>query len=228
MRVAIAGAGAVGRSIARELITAGHEVLLIDKNPAAIRPERVPDAEWILADACELSSLEEARINRCDVWIAATGDDKANLVTSLLAKTEFGVPRTVGRVNNPNNEWLFNEAWGVDVNVSTPRIMAALVEEAVTVGDLVRLFTFRKGNANLVELTLPAESPYVGKPIGLIPFPENCALVTILRDGQVYVPAPEQPIESGDELLFVVGAEHESTLERLLNPGTHGGAEASA
>jgi len=228
MRVAIAGAGAVGRSIARELIAASHEVLLLDKNPAAIRPERVPDAEWILADACELSSLEDARINRCDVWIAATGDDKANLVTSLLAKTEFGVPRTVGRVNNPNNEWLFNEAWGVDVNVSTPRIMAALVEEAVTVGDLVRLFTFRKGNANLVELTLPADSPYVGRPIGLIPFPENCALVTILRDGQVYVPEPEQPIESGDELLFVVGAEHESTLERLLNPGAHGGSEAIA
>ena len=136
--------------------------------------------------------------------IAATGDDKANLVTSLLAKTEFGVPRTVGRVNHPNNEWLFTEAWGVDVNVSTPRIMSALVEEAVTVGDLVRLFTFRQGNANLVELTLPADSPYVGKPSGLIPFPENCALVTILRDGQVYAPDAEQPIESGDELLFVV------------------------
>ena len=88
----------------------------------------------------------------------------ANLVTSLLAKTEFGVPRTVGRVNHPNNEWLFTEAWGVDVNVSTPRIMSALVEEAVTVGDLVRLFTFRQGNANLVEMTLPPGSPYIGKP----------------------------------------------------------------
>ena len=198
MRVAIAGAGAVGRSIARELIDNGHQVLLIDKAPSAIRPERVPDAEWLLADSCELSSLEEARLDKCDVVIAATGDDKANLVTSLLAKTEFGVPRTVGRVNHPNNEWLFTEAWGVDVNVSTPRIMSALVEEAVTVGDLVRLFTFRQGNANLVEMTLPAESPYVGKPTGLMPFPENCALVTILRDGQVYTPAAEQPVEAGD------------------------------
>ena len=188
MSVAIAGAGAVGRSIARELIGNGHEVLLIDKEPGSIKPDRVPDAEWLLADSCELSSLEEARLQDCDVVIAATGDDKANLVTSLLAKTEFGVPRTVGRVNHPNNEWLFTEAWGVDVNVSTPRIMSALVEEAVTVGDLVRLFTFRQGNANLVEMTLPADSPYVGKPSGLIPFPENCALVTILRDGQVYVP----------------------------------------
>ena len=220
MRVAIAGAGAVGRSIARELIQNGHEILLIDKDPDSIKPERVPDAEWLLADSCELSSLEEARLEDCDVVIAATGDDKANLVTSLLAKTEFAVPRTVGRVNHPNNEWLFNEAWGVDVNVSTPRIMSALVEEAVTVGDLVRLFTFRQGNANLVELTLGEDSPYVGKPVGLIPWPDNTALVTILRDGQVYTPTGEQPIEAGDELLFVSGSESESELQDLLSPGT--------
>ena len=196
-------------------------MLLIDKDPGSIKPDRVPDAEWLLADSCELSSLEEARLQDCDVVIAATGDDKVNLVTSLLAKTEFGVPRTVGRVNHPNNEWLFTEAWGVDVNVSTPRIMSALVEEAVTVGDLVRLFTFRQGNANLVEMTLPTDSPYVGKPSGLIPWPENCSLVTILRDGQVYTPDPEQPIEAGDELLFVVPAEVEEELEHLLAPEEH-------
>jgi trk system potassium uptake protein len=218
MRVAIAGAGAVGRSVAAELLENGHEVLLIDKDPRAIRPDSVVDAEWLLADACELSSLDEAALQRCDVVIASTGDDKANLVISLLAKTEFAVPRTVGRVNHPSNEWLFNESWGVDVSVSTPRIMSALVEEAVTVGDLVRLFTFRQSNANLVELTLPHDSPYVGKPSGLIPFPENVALVTILRDGQVYPPDGEQPIEAGDELLFVVSADMEDQLESLLNP----------
>jgi trk system potassium uptake protein len=221
MRVAIAGAGAVGRSIARELIGNGHQVLLIDKAPEAIKQERVPDAEWLLADSCELSSLEEAKMESCDVVIAATGDDKVNLVTSLLAKTEFAVPRTVARVNHPNNEWLFTEAWGVDVNVSTPRIMSALVEEAVAVGDLVRLFTFRKGHANLVELTLPSDSPYVGKPVGLIPWPENCSIVTILRDGQVYTPDGEQPIESGDELLFVAAADSESELQSLLAPEQH-------
>jgi trk system potassium uptake protein TrkA len=221
MRVAIAGAGAVGRSIARELIGNGHRVLLIDKDPVSLKPERVPDAEWLLADSCELSSLEEAKLESCDVVIAATGDDKVNLVTSLLAKTEFAVPRTVARVNHPNNEWLFTEAWGVDVNVSTPRIMSALVEEAVTVGDLVRLFTFRKGNANLVEMTLPSDSPYVGKPVGLIPFPENCSLVTILRDGLVYTPDPDQPIEANDELLFVAAAASEAELQRLLAPQEH-------
>jgi trk system potassium uptake protein TrkA len=219
MRVAIAGAGAVGRSVAQELIGNGHRVLLIDRDPAALKPERVPDAEWLLADACELSSLEEAKLESCDVVIAATGDDKVNLVTSLLAKTEFAVPRTVARVNHPNNEWLFTEAWGVDVNVSTPRIMSALVEEAVSVGDIVRLFTFRQGNANLVEITMPDDSPFVGKSIGLIPWPENTSLVTILRDGQVYTPTEEQPIETGDELLFVSSPESESKLQELLAPG---------
>ena len=221
MRVAIAGAGAVGRSIARELIENGHKVLLIDKEPASIRPERVPDAEWLLADSCELSSLEEARLETCDVVIAATGDDKANLVTSLLAKTEFAVPRTVGRVNHPNNEWLFSEAWGVDVSVSTPRIMSALVEEAVSIGDLVRLFTFRQGNANLVELTLSADSPYVGSRIGDVPWLVDTALVAILRDGGVLPSDPDNSLEVGDELLFVAAEDQEDGLERLLAPNTH-------
>lgn len=221
MRVAIAGAGAVGRAIARELVVSGHEVLLIDRNAAAVVPDRIPEAAWLLADSCELSTMEEAGFERCDVVIAATGDDKANLVTSLLAKTEFGVPRTVGRVNHPDNEWLFTEAWGVDVNVSTPRIMAALVEEAVSVGDLVRLFTFRQSNANLVEMTLPDDSPYVGQPSGLVPLPENCVLVTILRDGQVYPPTADQPLEAGDELLFVLGEESEEELQHLLAPREH-------
>ena len=220
MRIAIAGAGNVGRSIAQELIGNGHQVLLIDKDPMSLKPERVPEAEWLLADSCELSSLEEAKLESCDVVIAATGDDKVNLVTSLLAKTEFAVPRTVARVNHPNNEWLFSEAWGVDVNVSTPRIMSALVEEAVTVGDIVRLFTFRQGNSNLVEITLPDNSPFVGKPVGTIPWPSNASLVTILRDGQVYPPSGDQPIEHGDELLFVSSPEAEQEIQDLLSPAT--------
>ena len=135
----IAGAGSVGRSIARELLANGHEVLLVDKDPQAIRVTSVPDAQWLLADACEIATLEEAGLADCDVVVAASGDDKVNLVVSLLSKTEYGVPRTVARVNNPGNEWMFDEAWGVDVAVSTPRLMTALVEEAVSIGDLVHL-----------------------------------------------------------------------------------------
>src|SRR5258708_20999792 len=144
MRIAIAGAGNVGRSIAKELVDNGHHVMLIERVPRMVRPERVPAAEWILADACELSSLQEADISSCDVVVAATGDDKVNLVVSLLAKTEFAVPRVVARINRAENEWLFNEQWGVDVSVSKPRLMAALVEEAVAGGDLGRRMHVRQ------------------------------------------------------------------------------------
>jgi trk system potassium uptake protein TrkA len=220
MRVAIAGAGAVGRSVASELIENGHDVLLIDKDPHAIQVDRVPKAEWLLADACELSSLDEAALQRCDVVIAATGDDKANLVLALLAKTEFAVPRTVGRVNHPANEWLFTEAWGVDVLVSTPRIMSALVEEAVTVGDVVRLFTFRQGEANMVELTLPKDSPYVGSTVREVEWPADTALLALLREGHVHTPDPETTLEALDELLLLSTTTAEPDLERLLAPNS--------
>ena len=194
MRVAIAGAGAVGRSIAGELLENGHEVLLIDKAPTAISVERVPQAEWLLADACEITSLDEAALQRCNVVIAATGDDKVNLVVSLLAKTEYGVPRVVARVNNPKNEWLFNESWGVDVAVSTPRLMSALVEEAVSVGDLVRLLRFSHGDANLVELTLPPTRPSRAPRSATSSWPEDTSLVTIIRGTRVLAPTAEDSL----------------------------------
>jgi trk system potassium uptake protein len=219
MRVAIAGAGAVGMSIAKELIENGHEVLLIDKDPKAIKVYSVPGAEWLLADACEITALDDASLERCNVVIAATGDDKANLVTSLLAKTEYGVPRVVARINLPANEWLFNESWGVDVAVSTPRLLSALVEEAVSVGDLVRLMTFRQSDASLVELTMPADAPLAGQRVGGIDWPADTALVAILRDGRVIVPSPDDPLEGGDELLFVTSQDVEAELARLLHAG---------
>lgn len=218
MRVVIAGAGNVGRSIANELIHNGHAVLLIDREPRAMKPESVPDADWLLADACELDSLREARVETADVVIAATGDDKANLVLSLLAKTEFGVPRTVGRVNHPRNEWMFTDLWGVDVSVSTPRLMSALVEEAVTVGDLVRLLTFGKGKTNLVEMTLPYESPIVGRRIGELTWPGDAVLVAVVRDGVATAPQPEASVAGGDELLFLTSPESEAELSHILAP----------
>ena len=218
MRVAIAGAGNVGRSIARELLANGHKVLLIDRDPAAIKTDSVPGAEWLLADACEVDSLEEARIDKVDVAIAATGDDKANLVHSLVAKTEFAVPRTVARVNHPSNEWMFDEVWGVDVAVSTPRLMCALVEEAVTVGDLVRLFSFRGSRSNLVEMTLPYESPVIGHRLAALNFPGDCILVAIIRDGEARPPEADSGLEGGDELLFVASPRNERALAQYLHP----------
>jgi trk system potassium uptake protein TrkA len=216
MRVAIAGAGNVGRAIARELLDNGHQVLLIDKDPKALKMESVPEAEWLMADACEISSLDNAKLNSCQVLVAATGDDKVNLVASLLGKTEYGVPRVVARVNHPKNEWLFDASWGVDVAVSTPRIISALIEEAVSVGDVVRLFSFQKGQANLVELTLPDGSHCIGKTVEEIKLPENASLASIVRDGRVITPKAHDVFSSGDELLFVATTTAETQLKRCF------------
>ena len=219
MRVVIAGAGSVGRSIAAELLANGHQVLLVDKDPVAIRVASVPAAQWLLADACEIASLEEAGLPQCQVVVAASGDDKVNLVVSLLAKTEYGVPRTVARVNNPKNEWMFDEAWGVDVAVSTPRHMTALVEEAVSVGDLVRIFTFQQSQANIVEMTLPLDSPVAGTMVGDIEWPPDTVLVAIIREERPIAPSTDDTLEANDELMFVTVPESEDLLQELLSPG---------
>lgn len=218
MRIAIVGAGNVGRSIAKELLANGHTVLLIDRDPASIKTDSVPDADWLLADACELDSLEEAQLETYDVSIAATGDDKANLVHSLLAKTEFSVPRTVSRVNHPGNEWMFNESWGVDVAVSTPRMMSALVEEAVTIGELVRLFQFQRGTVNLVELTMPESDHTSSRPVRDLDLPGDAVLVAVIRDGVGMAPERDGVLEPGDEVLFVVSPEYEQELADYLVP----------
>jgi len=216
MRVAIAGAGKVGRAIARELLGNGHQVLLIDRDPALARPGVVEGAETLLADACEIAALEEAQLAHCFVVFGTTGDDKVNLVVSLLAKTEYGVPRVVARVNHPKNEWMFDESWGVDVAVSTPRMLSALGEEAVSVGDLVRLFTFRQGQADLVEITLSSDSPAVGQTVGEQQWPPDTALVAIVRGPRVITPSADEPLDAGDELLFVTSPDQEPELQRLL------------
>lgn len=216
MRVVIAGAGSVGRSVARELLGKKHAVLLIDQSQEALSHERIPGAEWLLSDACELAGLGEAKLEEADVVVAATGDDKTNLVLSLLAKTEFGVPRTVSRVNNPKNEWLFDENWGVDVAVSTPRLMTALVEEAVEVGGLVHLMSFERGQAGLMEFTVHESSELVALHIGEIAFPVDTVLVAVIRNSRAFAPSADDVIEAGDELFFLSSPDQEGALLSLL------------
>src|SRR6476661_6266338 len=155
MRVAIAGAGNVGQHVAASLLEAAHEVLLIEQNQNVVDRATLPSGiEWYVGDACEVASLREAGLEKCEVLVAATGDDEDNLVVSLLAKQEFGIPRVIARVNHPKNEWMFTENWGVDLFVSTPTLITAMVEEAVSVGKLVEILRFEGGLARLVEQTL--------------------------------------------------------------------------
>jgi trk system potassium uptake protein TrkA len=217
MRVAIAGAGKVGLFIANDLRSNGHEVLLLEQDPGAVdESATISGVEWFVGDACEVSSLREAGLERCDVVVAATGDDEDNLVVSLLAKQEFAVPRVIARVNHPKNEWLFNENWGVDVSVSTPQLITALVEEAVTVGRLVRILQFEGGAARLVEVTLADDSPAIDQSIAELDVPRNATIVAIVRQEHVVMPRGDSIFEAGDEVLAMVTPESEDEVRRLL------------
>lgn len=218
MRVAIAGAGNVGTYIAQDLRTHGHEVLLIEQNLDIVNRLRDSlDVNWFAGDACEVSNLHAAGLEGVDVMVAATGDDEDNLVVSLLAKQEFAVPRVVARVNHPKNHWLFNESWGVDVAVSTPHLLTSLVEEAVSVGSLVRLLTFEGGGASLVEITLADDTPAAGKIVSELGVPRDASLVAVVRDGHVVVPRGDTMLQIGDEVLaLVTSPESEEHLKELL------------
>lgn len=215
MHCVIAGAGSVGRSIASELISHAHQVTLLDSNPEAMKVASISKAEWILGDACSPQFLQEVGLETCDVMVAATGDDKANLVMSLLAKTEFGVPRVVARVNNPKNEWMFDESWGVDVCVSTPRTITSRVEQAVSVGTLVSIFQFSRSNIDMHSVLLPPDAPIINTRLDDTAWPAHVMLCAILRDGRPFHPQENDVFLAGDELLLLVSSDSQEQLKKL-------------
>lgn len=217
MKVAVCGAGNVGTSIASDLAAGGHDVLLVDKDIDLVERLRSElDVTLVAADGCEVSSLHAAGFSSVDVVIAATGDDEDNLVISLLSKQEFAVPRVIARVNNPKNQWLFNESWGVDVSVCMPLMMTALVEEAVSVGSLVRLLRLERGHANLVEVTLADHSPAVGVSLADLEIPRDATVVAVVRRDRLVVPRGDTVLEPGDEVLALVMGQSEQAVQAVL------------
>jgi trk system potassium uptake protein len=206
MRVAIAGGGNVGTSIAEDLQAKGHQVLIIEKDSDMVA--RVAPTSTV--------TLHRAGLGDADVVVASTGDDEDNLVVSLLAKQEFAVPRVVARVNHPKNRWLFNETWGVDVSVSTPHLLTALVEEAVSVGSLVRLLQFAEGEARLVEVTLAEDSPAKGLPLSELALPRDATIVAVVRDSRVVVPRGDTVLYASDEVIALVTERSEEPVKALL------------
>ncbi len=217
MKVAIVGGGKVGSYIAEDLASRDHEVVLLERNPARAAALATGTVATVReADACELDELHAAGLTDADVLVAATGEDQVNLVVSLLAKQEFAIPRVVARVNHPRNEWLFNESWGVDVSVSAPQLLTALVEEAVSVGTLVRLLPLRGSQARLVEVRLAPDHPAGSVPLSQMALPRDATIVAVVRDGRVIVPHGDTSFEVGDEVLALVTPESEEDLRALL------------
>ena len=220
MRVVIAGGGNVGTFIADDLARAGHEVAIVEIDAERVAAAQAngepPGVAWVVADACELSELARADLDQADVVAAVTGDDEDNLVISLLSKQEFAVPRVVARVNNPKNEWMFNEMWGVDVSVSTPHLLTALVEEAVSVGTLVRLLSFEGGKARLVRGDAHRPVSVGGQGHLRARAPRDSTVVAVIRDNHVIVPRGDTSLHSGDEVLVLTSPEAESQVVTTL------------
>jgi trk system potassium uptake protein TrkA len=215
----VTGAGNVGRHLAEDLAERGHEVTLIEQDTvvAARASRELPAAVTVvLGDACEPYVLEEAKVGEADALVAATGDDEDNLVTSLLAKQEFAVPRVLARVNHSKNEWMFTEQWGVDAAVSPPHILTALVEEAVSVGDLVRLLKLERGQVTLVEVVLDSNSAAAGRPMYELRLPLDSAVVAIVREGHVVIPQPETVLMPGDEIMAIASVDVEPDLLQAI------------
>jgi len=214
MRVVIAGGGSVGTAIAADLRDNGHDVQVLEADPdhAEVVRAMLPGVEVLAADGCEVTSLQRAGLRTAEVVVAATGDDEDNLVISWLAKQEFAVPRVISRVNNAKNAWMFNESWGVDVSVSTPQLLTALVEEAVTVGSIVRLMDLDRSGAVLAEVTLDADSPAIegDRTVGDLNLPADAQIVAIVRDEKALLPRDDTRLSEGDHVIVLAthGAEH--------------------
>jgi len=216
--VIIVGGGKVGSHLANLLLAEGHEIKVIDQRPellTLLRSELPPECV-LEGDGSTPSVLETAGIHRAKVLAAVTAEDEANLVITTLARFEFGVPRIIARVNDPRNAWMFSPEMGVDVALNQADILARLIAEEMSLGDMMTLLKLRRGEYSLVEEKLPAGSPLLRAPLKDLPLPEQCVIAAVMRHGQVMIPRGDMHFEAGDEVLAVVDNAAIAKLRRLF------------
>ncbi|MCG2796737.1 MAG: NAD-binding protein [Actinomycetia bacterium] len=217
MRILIAGAGAVGYYLAKILST-NHQVTLIEKRKDRcefLRPS-LTNATIICEDGCEPSVLEMGGIGKTDLVVTVTGDDEDNLVISYLSKFEYDVDQVIARVNNPKNRWLFTKNWGVDVEVSAPDMIAKIIEEETTLGEVVTLFKLQASDIGLVEITIPDDAEALGESLAKLELPPETLVVTVIREKAMMIPDARTVLQPNDRILAITNVENKETLERLL------------
>ncbi len=220
MYIVICGGGKVGSYLAKDLSRRGHAVTLIERREdrcQKIAAEN-PDVLVIQGDACDISYLEEAELDRADVVAAVTGDDDDNLVISQLAREKFGVKKIIARVNNPKNEPIFH-ALGIKNAISSTTIIAHLIEEEASVGDIITLQILKQGNVALVETEVPEGSRASGKKVAELGLPKDCVLVAILRGTDVIIPRGGTELMAGDVIVALSLVGKEKALEEALKGG---------
>ena len=216
MYVIVAGGGKVGYYLSRALLNEGHEVLIVERDKR--RADSIAEdlgSIVLRGDACEASTLADAGASRADVVVATTGDDEDNLVICQLAKRKFNAGRTVARINNPKNRHIFT-LLGVDAAISSTELILTQIQQEMPGHALVHLIKLRARDLELVEGSVLAGSPLVGRTVGRAQLPENSSILLILRDGDAVIPAPSTVIEADDEIVALCRTEAEGALRALL------------
>lgn len=216
--VIIVGGGKVGSHLASLLIDEGHEVKVIDERPNVVErlKKELPQGAVIYGDGSSPEVLEAAGIRRAKVLAAVTAEDEANLVITTLARFEFNVPRVIARVNNPKNAWMFTTEMGVDVALNQADILAKLIAEEMSVGDMMTLLKLRRGQISVVEEKLRPTSKAINIPLKDMQLPADCVIAAVIRKGKVLIPRGTMALEAGDEVLAVVDDVSLPVLKQLL------------
>lgn len=218
MNVLIVGMGRTGGYLANALVESGvHQISGIEAREDRAAALAAAGIRVIQADGCEPATLEEAGVRNADLVVATTGDDEDNLVIAQLAKLHFQVPRVIARVNHPRNHWLYTREWGVDVAVSPTEIITTIIEEEMTLGDLVTLLKLKGGEVALTELTLGESSRAAGSTLSELEMPSGAVVVAVMRGGEVIIPGGSTRLLAGDEVLAVTSVDREHDLMRALH-----------
>jgi trk system potassium uptake protein TrkA len=219
MIVVIVGGGRTGATLASLLLSQDHKVLVIEDRVDVLGRihHELPTEVIIEGDPMEMHVLEQANIQRADVVAACTTRDDLNLTVCYLARTRYKVPRTIARVNNPRDSWLFNDRFHVDVAVNQADILASLISEEMSLGDMITLLKLRRGNYSLVEEKIPAGARSIGVAIKDLGLPEHCVIAAIIREGEVIVPRGVTTFDAEDEVLAVTDSEGAMRLAELFS-----------
>lgn len=216
MYIIIIGAGKVGYFLAKRLCQSKHSVSIVEKDKTTCEEiARELEVLVIRGDGCDPQILEQAGAARADVAAAVTGDDEDNLIICQLAKELFHIHRTVGRVNNPQNEQTFSEL-GVDIPMNSTEVIAKIIEEEISFSDFVSLLSFKRGKLAIVRVDLPKDSPVIDKQVKDVQWPENSVLLSVVRQDDVIVPKGNTVLKAGDDVIALTMVGNESQLSNLL------------
>ncbi|NPV59911.1 MAG: TrkA family potassium uptake protein [Actinobacteria bacterium] len=221
MKILIVGGGMVGAFLAK-VLSEKNEVTLVESDPARFNhlSDTLKGVRLVNEDGCEPWVLEYAGIQGSDIVLAVTGDDEDNLVVSYLSKFEYDIPRVIARVVNPKNRWLFNKDFGVDVEVCTSDIIATIVEEETTLGEVITVMKLQSGDIGLVEITVPSDSKAVNRSLSELELPPETLIVTVVRDDAMRIPTADTVLRTGDKVLAITSVKNRDALESLLGHGS--------